>query len=70
MSQDDDMMSCMEREGPSALERYIEEAKQDDFVERLIERIRERNQRIRRLYGLPERDYPPIERFLEEPSLD
>ena len=55
----DDTLCGMVSDKPSALDRYIEEL--DDSVERMIERVRARNQRIRRLYGIPERDYPPID---------
>jgi len=69
MSVDEDMLSRVDAEKRSALERYIEQAERDDFIEKMIERVRARNQRIRRLHGIPERDYPPIERTLEDPSL-
>ncbi len=69
MSMGDDMLCDVDRREPSALDRYIEQAERDDSIEKMIERVRARNQRIRRLWGIPERDYPPIERLLEDPSL-
>lgn len=66
---DDDMLCGMDGRKPSALELYIEQAERDDSIEKMVERVRERNQRIRRLWGIPERDYPSIERLLEDPSL-
>ncbi len=69
MTVQDDMLCRVAGKKPSALDRYIERKERDDSVEKAINRIRARNQRIRRLYGLPERDYPPIERLLEDPSL-
>ena len=61
MTDHDDMLCDMASDKPTALDRYIETMEQDDSVEKAIERIRARNQRIRRLYGIPERDYPPID---------
>jgi hypothetical protein len=61
VTRNDDMLCDMASHKPSALDRYIEEMEQDDSMERTIERIRARNQRIRRRLGIPERDYPPID---------
>ncbi len=69
MNTQDDMLCRMAAKKPSALDRYIERKERDDSVEKAIERIRARSQRIRRIYGLPERDYPSIESIIEDRSL-
>jgi len=60
MTDNDDMLCGMTPDKPTALDRFIERVERDDSLERGIERIRARNQEIRRLYGLPERVYEPI----------
>lgn len=68
MTDADDMLCAVPADKPTALDRYIERMERDDSLERTIERIRARNQRIRRLWGLPERDYPPIDTGRKGPS--
>lgn len=63
MNDRDDMLRPVHPVPPDtefAVARYLERKRNDDSLRRGIERIRARNQRIRRLYGLPERVYPPL----------
>lgn len=69
MTDIDDMLCDVPTDKPTALDRYIERMERDDSLEKTIERIRARNQRIRRLWGLPERDYPPIDTGRKGPSI-
>ena len=61
MTEVDDMLCRVQSDELTALDKLIEELERDDTLVKRIERVRAGDRRIRRLYGLPERDYPPIQ---------